>query len=330
MATTLDSRLSVTARALARLWAQGSLPVEALRREMRQALANAHTVALLSGTGGQRSAEIDAALRTIIQGEWDELDRLIALLESQPETDIERRLLAFADALDETRADGEQLVRRDEVSPLVPAAIGGALGALLERIVSQPGRQIMPRIDSRSLGALYQAFGARLDLLSDDVASGALFVDDWHAAMMRELRLIHSAYAQVGGGSLNEARYRAQLEFLEGFRADIEAGKLSPSQIRTRARMYLDNAQASLQEAQTLSMGMPPLPAYPKSGTSSCRTNCLCRLRIEQTGPNSWHVFWLTRPAENCPECLAREREWSPLVIENGIIQPYNPIGLFA
>lgn len=330
MATTLDSRLSITARALARLWAENALTPDQLRVQMRAALSNAHTIAMLAGTGGQRNAEIDAALRQIIQAEWDELDRLMALLESQPATDIERRLLAFADALDETRADGETLARRDDLSPLIPIAIGGGLGALLERIISsQPGRILTPRIDSRQLGPLYQAFGARLDMLSDDLASGALFPDDWLAAMQRELRIIHSAYAQVGGGSLNEERLRRQLEFLQAWREELDStNMLSAEAIRRRARMYLDNAQASLQEAKTQALGFI-LPAYPKDGSTICLSNCRCRwdiIAVEQ----GYDCFWRIRPGETCPTCEARAALWNPIEVRNGVVMPYSTIGTFT
>jgi hypothetical protein len=295
---------------------------------MRPALANAHTVAMLAGTGGQRSAPIDAALRQIIEGEWAELDRLIALLEAQPETDIERRLLAFADALDETRADGETLVGGDDLSPLVPAAIGGAIGALLERMISQPGREIMPRIDSRNLSALHGVFGARLDLLSDDLASGALFPDDWYAAMQRELRLIHGTFARVGGGTLNEERLQAQLEFLQSWRDGLDAGTLDGEAIRRRSRMYLDNAQASLQESKTQALGFI-LPAYPKDGSTQCLGNCRCRWDIRAV-EGGYDCTWRIRPGETCPTCDARSLLWNPIQVRNGIVGEYSRIGTFA
>jgi hypothetical protein len=337
MVTTLDSRLSITARALARLWADGSLPIEALRREMRQVLANAHTVALLAGTGGQRSPEIDAALRQIIEGEWNELDRLIALLESQPETDIERRLLAFADALDETRADGETLVQADVVDGLVPAAIGGAIGALLERIISQPGRVIIPRLDSRAMQGVTAELQRRMDELSDLYTNGELLLDDWHERMRRELRIAHQVLYQAGkSGPLTpddlariNQRVQEQIAYLDGFRADIEAGKLTPAQIRTRAQMYVKAGYASLQEGGTVGRGMPVLPAYPTMA-SECRINCRCYWRIIQLDePGAWDCTWVSRASEVCPQCVARAAEWRPLQIRNWEIQPYNSAGLF-
>lgn len=328
MAINLDSRLTTTARALARLYSDGQLTLDQLREQMRAAIANAHTVALLSGTGGQESAAIDAALRTIIQGEWAELDRLIALIETRPDVDIEPRLLAFADALEETRADGEQLVSRDNVSVFAEIAAGTALGALLARIVGPDARVIMPRIDNQHMAALYDTFGARLDMLSDDLASGALFPDDWHAAMQRELRLIHGAYARVGGGSLNEERVQRQLEFLQGWRDELDGGKLDANAIRRRARMYLDNAQASLQEAKTQSLGFV-LPAYPKDGSTLCLSGCKCRWDIRAV-EGGYNCTWKLRPAEHCPNCESRAALWNPIEVRNGKLGPYSTIGTFV
>lgn len=337
MSATLDSRLTLTARALARLWADGSLPIEALRREMRQALANAHTVALLAGTGGQRSAEIDAALRQIIEGEWDELDRLIALLESQPETDIERRLLAFADALDETRADGETLVSRDVSDSLVPAAIGGAIGALLERIISQPGRVIIPRLDSRAMQGVTAELQRRMDELSDLYTNGELLLDDWHERMRRLVAETNTRYA-LTNGALSEAdrqrlqeRLRRELDFLDGFRRDIEAGKLTPAQIKARARLYLDTAQISLQERMIAAAGLPAMPAMPRDWTTICRSGCMCTWRFERLGGDgNWNARWLLRPAEHCDTCLNRAALWNPIEIRNGVLGPYSRVGTFA
>lgn len=337
MSITLDSRLSLTARALARLWAENALTPDQLRQQMRPALANAHTVAMLAGTGGQRSAEIDRALRQIIEAEYAELDRLIALLESQPDADIERRLLAFADALDETRADGETLARRDEVSPLVPAAIGGALGALLERIISQPGRVVIPRLDSRSMQGITADLQRRMDELSDLYTNGELLLDDWHIRMQRLITEAHTRYSFQQGALTSaerqrlEERIRREFGFLERFRADIEAGKMTPAQIKARSQMYLESAQITLQESMMTALGIPAMPATPRDWTSICKNGCMCTWAFERLeGNGNWNARWLLRPAEHCQTCLNRAALWNPIEIRNGVLGPYSRIGTFA
>lgn len=331
MAATLNTRLETTARALAQLWAAGQLTPVQLRDQMRQAIAEAQTVALLAGTDGQRNAEIDAALKDIIRADYAELDRLMALIQREPTLDLERRLLAFADTLDQTRAEGQRLVEKRDISPLIPIAIGSALGILISRLGQQPAptNQQLPRIDSRQLQSVADALGQRLDTLADDLAAGNLTPDQWHEAMQNELRIIHQTYARLGGGDVNAQRLQDQLDFLEGFRGDVEG--MTPEAIKRRARMYIGSGQASLQEAATTRLGMPVLPAYPKDGTSECLGNCRCWWDIRPLdGNGNWDCIWTLRPAEHCPTCEARAIAWSPIHIRNGIIQPYETAGVFA
>ena len=335
MAATLSTRLEATARAVAHLFASGQLTLEQVRAQMAQAIAEAHTLALLAGTNGQRNAEIDTALREIVAEERAELDRLITLLDGDGLPDTERRLLAFADALEDTRAEGQRLVEREPLSPLVPIAVGTGLAALLERLNQQQpvaGQQPvtrLPRIDSRQLRALGETFGQRLDLLADDLASGSLSADQWHEAMRREINIIHQVYAQTGGGSASQARIDAQLEFLDGFRADVEG--MSPEQVKRRSRLYIGSGQASLQEAATASIGLPVLPAYPKDGSTECLGNCRCFWDIRPLeGSGNWDAVWTLRPAEHCATCVTRASLWSPIAIRNGIIQPFETAGVYA
>ena len=334
MAASLDTRLSLRARALAQVYAGGQLSVDQLRAQMRQAIAEAQTVALLAGTDGQRNAEINTALREIIEAEYAELERLIVLLERQPDIDLAQRLAAFTGTLEETRREGQRLIEEDRLSPLVPLAVGGALGALLSRIGGGEAstRQPLPRIDSRQLRALRDLLGARIDALADDLANGVISLDDWHAAMQRELQVAHSTYARLGGGTVSNERVRRQFEFLGNWRNQLSSQEtLSADGIKLRARMYLDNAQASLQEAATARIGIPVLPAYPKDGSSICRTNDRCFWDIRQLdGSGNFDCHWKLRPAENCPTCVTRAATWNPIRVRNGILQPFNTIGVFA
>lgn len=331
MAATLSTRLETTARALAYLWSNGQLTAAQLRDQMARAIAEAQTIALLTGTNGQRNAEIDAALRDIIASDTAELDRLMTLIEREPQTDVERRLLAFADTLDHTRSEGQRLVERRGVSPLVPIAVGTGLGALINRLGQQPAptNQQLPRIDSRSLQSVADNLGNRLDALAEQLANGDLTADQWHEAMGNEIRIIHQTYARLGGGDVNAQRLQDQLDYLQGFRGDVEGKSLA--YIKQRARMYIGSGQASLQEAATARIGLPVLPSYPKSGETSCLGNCRCFWDIQPLdGNGNWDCFWRLRPAEHCDECVARANLWSPIQIRNGVIQPYQTVGVFA
>lgn len=334
----VESRLRRRAAALALLVAAGELTLDELRAQMRQELDYAVTAALLSGTGGQRNSAIDAALGKLLTREYDELDRLIDLL-SQQDTlnprDVQRRLDAFADALDDIGDEGARLVEQAPGSPLIPLVIGAALGGLLGGVNRRPGGAL-PRLDSLSSEALYNRLLARMDELSDLYSNGELLLDDWYERMQREIAALHgSLYQQGVGRALTaadlqrvQARIRAQYDFLDGFRADVEAGTLTPDGLKRRARMYLSAAKSSLQEGAAAALGLPRLPAYPGEG-SECQVNCKCTwvIRMVEGGADA---YWTLRPSEHCQQCLARSIEWNPLQIRNGVIQPYNPIGLFV
>src|SRR3990167_5408349 len=337
-----DDRLRHRAALLALALAAGEITLDQLRAVMRQELAEDITIAFLSGTGGQRNADIDDKLRELIQQNYAELDRLIRLLErpdnSRTPADTQRRLELFADTLDSIQAEGERLVEQPS-SPLIPAAIGAALLALLGR-VRTPGRGILPDTGAdagTNAGALVEHFGSVMDDLSAQVHSGQLTVDQWLEQMRIADRNLHAALYRSGLGReldgadlarLNE-RIRQQWEFLDGFAADIRAGKLTPEQIKARARMYLDNGQASLQEGAVARLGIPLLPAYPKDGQSECLGHCRCWWDIRQV-EGGFDCFWTLRPAEHCSTCENSAALWSPIQVRNGVLGPYSTIGTFA
>src|SRR3990167_9131242 len=176
-----ESHLRRRAASLAILLTSGQLTLEQLAAVMRQEIGLALTAAFLAGTGGQRSPELDAALRTAIQREYTELDRLTRLLQQRPDMpagDVQRRLEAFADSLDEAQMEGERLTQQP-VSPLIPLSIGGALGALLERITRPAGRTMLPRIDRGQIASLTGNLRADMDALSDAMSNGELTSSDW-------------------------------------------------------------------------------------------------------------------------------------------------------
>jgi len=341
-----EARLRRRATELARQFIAGQLTLGELRAALRSEVQTAQTIALLRGTGGQRNREINAALRRILDAEYAEIDRLLALLGRQPDMtpdELAQRIAAFADTLEETEAEGERLTQQP-ASPLVPIAAGTALALLLARIGRRtpeaiPGAPVrVGQIDRAAFAALETDLQAAFDSINAQFANGQIDLTTWYNTMRGEIVRAHAQYAQLGKGAgldagdlerLNE-RIRRQWEFLNGWRDELAAGReMNVEAMQQRGRMYLDSAQASLWEASTAAAGMPILPAYPKE-KSECRSNCRCYLRIEQTGANSWHVFWRLRPAEHCPQCLRRSEVWNPLRIENGVIQPYDETGLFV
>jgi hypothetical protein len=104
-----------------------------------------------------------------------------------------------------------------------------------------------------------------------------------------------------------------QLNYLDNFADAVARGNLTPAQIGARADMY---APAIRQPYSVGFTGGLPLPAMPAEGTI-CHTNCKCSWDIvpidEEAG--DYDCFWRRGADDSCSTCIARAREWSPLII---------------
>jgi hypothetical protein len=121
-----------------------------------------------------------------------------------------------------------------------------------------------------------------------------------------------------------------QIAYLIQFRRALEAGALSIREALRRAAMYAGIITTVYWLTHTRAIGLPQLPAMPGVRTS-CLSNCLCSWRItELAGNGNWDCDWMLQPADHCPQCLRRNQVFSPLRIRRGIIQPFNPIGLYT
>lgn len=326
-----ESRLRRVASELAQQIADGRITPEQLREAMRRALALAHTQALLAGTGGERPPQVEQALRDILNTEYAELDRLLTLSGERIFTaaDWTQRLEAFADTLDETQAEGERLTPQG-VNPLVPAVIGGALGLLLNR-----PRVTVPRLDSRSVTALYQQLLGEADAISAQHQGGQLTLDEWYAAMQRQITRAHAYLARTGkGGPLDGAdldrlnvRVRDQWAYLTNWRDELRSGRAFEA---NRARLYMQASGAAMQEAFVAQLGFT-LPAYPRDGSTICKSNDACTWTIiKLPGVGNYDCRWTRRPAEHCETCSNRAVLWNPIEVRGGVLGPYSTLGVFA
>ena len=93
-----------------------------------------------------------------------------------------------------------------------------------------------------------------------------------------------------------DARIDAQLKYLDGFVADLKAGKLTMAQAAARANMY-----AGANRGTYYATRYHGLPFYPTEG-SECMVNCKCSWR--QQGAD---YYWTLHAAEHCPTCLNRQ-----------------------
>jgi hypothetical protein len=91
-----------------------------------------------------------------------------------------------------------------------------------------------------------------------------------------------------------DARINAQLKYLDGFVADLKAGKLTMAQAQARAALYAGPTRGTFYATR-----YPGLPAVPGDGSTPCLGNCRCTL--EERGGSIW---WVLHPAEHCSGCL--------------------------
>lgn len=143
--------------------------------------------------------------------------------------------------------------------------------------------------------------------------------------IMREaLRDTYSAAYMAGRGGRNAmtpsdwgklgAMLKEQYKFLNDFAAEVAAGQLSEQQIAARAALYFNSATQATERGRSAARGLT-LPAYPGDGSTECRSNCKCRLDIEETS-TEWRVYWRLGAAEkHCTTCPERAATWAPLVV---------------
>lgn len=174
-----------------------------------------------------------------------------------------------------------------------------------------------------------EAFNERTTDLAQQLYSGTLSVDAWQLAMRSELKSLHvnalvisrggewRAISQSEWGRLG-AHLRGQYNYLHRYARAVQENALnalsggkaySEKYLAMRARLYGGNARASFYRG----MAMGLLPQVPGDGQTQCLTNCKCELRFEEGDvPGLLLVYWETRPAEHCDDCLQLEKEWNP------------------
>lgn len=100
-----------------------------------------------------------------------------------------------------------------------------------------------------------------------------------------------------------DTRIDAQLKYLDGFVADLKAGRLTMAQAQARAAMY---AGATTQGYYAARWGDWMIPDDLMPGNQQCKTNCKCRISVKAEGSES-DTGTLTREMGgtelHCTEC---------------------------
>lgn len=176
------------------------------------------------------------------------------------------------------------------------------------------------RTDRIVLEQLEVAFTDRLDALVDALLDGRLTPERWATAMGAELDRFHLAAAVSGGGRttamgrLARARAASERAYLDGFLADVQAGRQSDAQIRARARMYAGALYGTASRGLADALGIT-LPTYP--GMGRCRSRCRCWWEITPVDGGFRCRYIAQDDDGTCPDCAGWAVEYADLFIES-------------
>lgn len=174
------------------------------------------------------------------------------------------------------------------------------------------------------------------DALCDLLINDQLTLGDWQGQMQELIKQTYISEYVVGRGGLEQMTprdwgilgydIRDQYQWLDKFAQDIAAGKVSPLELKRRARMYISGAHQMFQRGRTEAFGMPRLPAYPADGQQECLTNDRCDWLVQEVKENGvlvgWNATWRLDPnAEHCTDCPENARLWNPLFVPAGMTE---------
>jgi hypothetical protein len=93
----------------------------------------------------------------------------------------------------------------------------------------------------------------------------------------------------------------AQREYLKGFIADIQAGKLSPAQIAARANLYGPGTITTFYSQAR--WGDWDIPKNLLPGQQQCQGNCKCSISVADNGDGTGVLTRTLHAEDSCTEC---------------------------
>lgn len=190
------------------------------------------------------------------------------------------------------------------------------------RYINRAGQYVKRSVVMLALNQRVNASGQSVIEITKQLQAGELSVAEWRQAMAREIKIMHTSAAALARGGWDQmsqsdwgyvgSEVRKQLEFLNGFVNDIQAGKYGfPPNGRAiaRARMYASAGRGMYQQMrrrmarnkgaaeerrvlgaaehcstvgdlegciELSSKGWQPMDTLPRIGQSPCRTHCQC------------------------------------------------------
>lgn len=235
------------------------------------------------------------------------------------------------------------LVGIADPATIADLALLTAAATALTQILGRRGQQQQAPIPDQNRSQftrMQQALEREFDTITDDYLNERINIDQWQRRMQDAVNKGNLASRIAGKNGVSnmtqadldrvQRANQIQAEYIARFRRRLRNGEYTPAEAMRIARMYSGSLTPVFEEAITDSLGLPTLPAYPAVRTS-CMTNCKCSWDIRQlAGNGNFDCFWRLAPAEHCDECLARSRAFNPLRIRGGVIQPFNPVGIYV
>ncbi|NIV40008.1 MAG: hypothetical protein GWN58_64570, partial [Anaerolineae bacterium] len=219
--------------------------------------------------------------------------------------------------------------RRDEVEVIEPAPAAVAAAWVWDDARNVYRNTLTRRtVTARQLVTLrnyyIEAATSEMDRLTRRLLNYDIDLQQWVLEMRRQTKTNYiNQYMLARGGRQNMVQsdwgrlgglLKRQYEYIQNFARDIDTGRASGGQIRTRARMYVSGSTQAFERAKAESNGLPRLPQYPGDGQTQCRSNCQCGLHYQDEGDH-WNVYWRLGVAEHCPDCVRLAEEWKPLTV---------------
>lgn len=172
--------------------------------------------------------------------------------------------------------------------------------------------------------AYADASQVRAQEIADRYLDGTLSLNGWVLAMRREVKQTWGVEYALGRGGVNAMtardwgrlgyRMRIQYGYLNRFAGELEAGTVSPAQMKMRAALYVSGSVSAHERGLAAAWNLE-LPAYPGDGTSECISNDRCAWSLEaiEGGVNAtWEAIL---DAHTCATCRWRSEEWNPYFV---------------
>jgi hypothetical protein len=174
---------------------------------------------------------------------------------------------------------------------------------------------------------LIAALIERLDTFSDGLNAGQLTPVQWHNAAARELFAHYLAAYSAASGLAPDVALRqikapvaAQVEYLNRFTREVEAGRYdeSPDALKARLLMYAGSLKSAGERGKYHTWD---LPYWPAEGTD-CHTNCGCRweLDVRDAEELDGDAYWRRAKDDSCATCRTREQR-NPHEFRGGVLQ---------